>query len=371
MKYNFEARLAGVRAALLKQKLFGLVAVTIEDNSKNVRYLSGFGGTTAALLVTQKDAVLVVDGRYILRAQAEAQAAGVRVVLLNQGHKIARAFASYVLTALEAAHVPQAAKIGFEDERVSHGMVAAWSAQLSQSLISTSRVVDALRQVKDAEEIRQIARAGRVTSSVFAAVSRRIRVGQTEKEVARMLDHELRISGAQKNSFDTIVASGPNSAIPHHEAGSRKLKAGDSVVLDFGGVFAGGYCSDLTRTIFVPGRKPHAELVKIYRIVHEANKKAFRALKPGLTWKEYDAVARSYIEERGYGNQFSHGLGHSLGLEAHDPYDYSGTPFSEGVVLSNEPGIYIPHLGGVRIEDDVVVTETGARRLTPAAYLSL
>ncbi len=369
MKHIYVKRISALRAALRKHRLSGLLVVTIEDSSKNIRYLTGFGGTTGALLITQRGAFLAVDPRYTLRAKSEA--AHAKIVDVPKDMKKKGNFVSYAEAALAVARIPKTARIGFESARVSHAMAGAWAHHLPYRLNAVTGMVEKLRQIKDAEELRHLVRAGKITSEVFVRIAKRIRAGQTEREVAETLDIELRKSGAQKNSFDTIVASGPNSAIPHHETGNRRLKAGEPVVLDFGGVFEGGYCSDVTRTVFVPGKKPKPELLEIYRVVRDANKKAFRALKPGMLWKEYDASARSYIEKKGYGAYFTHGLGHSLGLEAHDPYDYAHDALKAGVVMTNEPGIYIPTVGGVRIEDDLVVTKTGARRLTPAPYLDI
>ncbi|MBY0539135.1 Xaa-Pro peptidase family protein [Patescibacteria group bacterium] len=369
MKNIHRKRIHALRARLQKEKIDGLLVVTIEDSSKNVRYLTGFGGTTGALLITRKEAVLVVDPRYTLRAEREAL--GVRVAEIKKDLKKKADFISYTASALQELHISKKSRIGFESNRVSYAMAGVWKKELSCKLVPTKGMVEQERQVKDAEEIRLLSRAGKMTVQAFMAVEKRIRAGQTEREVAQIIDSELRKQGALKNSFDTIVASGANSAIPHHETGNRRLKAGDPVVLDFGGVFDGGYCSDITRTIFVPGKKPHAKLMRIYTIVREANAKAFRALTSGMTWKEYDAVAREYITEKGYGAYFTHGLGHSVGLETHDPYNYAHDAFLPGTVMSNEPGIYIPNLGGVRIEDDVLITKKGARNLTPAPYLSL
>lgn len=369
MKTAYSKRIDAIRTELKKQKLDGLIVVTIEDSNKNVRYLTGFGGTTGALLVTRTHAVLIVDPRYTLRAQKEvvaAQVGGIPKDIKKKGD-----FVSYVEAAVILATLSKDARIGFEGARVSHSMAMIWKRHFAQSFVPTIGIVEKLRQVKDVHELKYLERAGKRTSEVFVRVAKKIRAGQTERDVAEMLDIELRKSGAQKNSFDTIVASGPNSASPHHETGMRKLKAGELVVLDFGGVFEGGYCSDITRTVFVSGKKPNAKLAMMYRVVRDANKKAFDALRPHMTWKEYDASARSYIEGEGYGQYFTHGLGHSIGLEAHDPYDYAHDALLPGTVMSNEPGIYIPNLGGVRIEDDVVVTEKGARNLTPAPCLSL
>ena len=141
-------------------------------------------------------------------------------------------------------------------------------------------------------------------------------------------------------------------------------------MVDFGGLFPNGYVSDITRTLFVPGKKPAPKLAEAYRVVLVAHKKAFDILKPGIMWSEYDHTARSYIKEQGFGEYFAHGIGHSLGLEVHDPYDYDQEPIREGMVITIEPGIYLPGLGGVRIEDDVVITRDGAKKLSHAPYLS-
>lgn len=369
MNFDFKKRLRHLRESLKREKLDAFISVVIEGNNKNPYYLSGFGGTTGALAISEKGAVLAVDARYTLRAKEEA--VGVKVYPIPPNVRRSSDFAHYVETALSALPLSQKARIGFEGARVSTLMHHSWEKCLSIKLIPTRGIVERERQVKDVEEIRQVAHAGKVTSDVFVAVSKKIRAGMRESEIAALLDIELRKRGALGASFQAIVASGKNSAIPHHETSERKVRAGEPLVLDFGGVFPGGYCSDLTRTIFVPGKKPDIKLLEIYAIALHANKKAFAALKPGISWKEYDSAAREYITKCGYGKYFTHGLGHSIGLEVHDPFDHEQGTFVSGMIFSNEPGIYIEGFGGVRIEDDLVVTKTGARNLTPAPYLSL
>lgn len=358
-------RLKKVQSSLVKQGLGALLVRTFEGDNQNVLFLSGFSGTTAVLVITRKKAFIVTDGRYFLRAQKEAPA--FKLVKVERGKKITE----FVNQALSLANLTKASKVGFESAHISVDVAKMWAKELKAKLVPTVHVVEKLRQYKDPAEIELLRKACKATCRVFQEVEPIIKAGMTENEVAFEIDMRLRKRGAQANSFSTIVASGPNSAMPHHATGSRKLKAGEPVILDFGGVFDGGYCSDITRTVFVPGKAPNPRMLEIYRLVLDANKAARKALKPGITWKEYDKIARDHIEQGGYGKYFSHGLGHSLGLVAHDPYDYEHDPFDVGTVITDEPGIYIDGFGGVRIEDDLVVTENGAERLTTAPYLKV
>ena len=367
--FNFRKRIERLQTLLKEENLDALVLATVEGNNKNIYYLSGFGGTAGVLAISQNDAVLAVDGRYTLRAKNETS--GLRIVDSAVSDRRVVDFTNYVVPAVKALGLPVKNKIGFEGTRVSVHMAEAWKGVVGGDFIATTFLVEKLRQQKDAEEIKYLEEACRITDEVFNQCVQNIKAGMNETEVAVHFDITLREKGALMNSFDTIVASGPNSAIPHHETGDRVLEAGDPVTIDFGGLFKGGYCSDITRTIFVEGKAPDPKLVEIYNTVLNNINLAFKNLKPGIMWKEYDGFARAHIEKAGYGEYFTHGLGHSLGLEAHDPYNYADSPFEEGVVITNEPGIYIPEIGGVRIEDDLVVTKDGARLLTEAPYLAL
>lgn len=360
-------RLKKLKEVLRREKLHALIVVTNENNNKNVFYLSGFSGTTGALVVSRKKATLAVDGRYTLRAKKEAK--GIRIVSALSAKKTG-ALSGYLEAAFKELRLPKGARVGYEGMRVPVLVARSWSTILRVKLVPTKNAVEHLREVKDTEEMRALARAARLTSQAFVDVLPRIRKGMTESHVALLIEYALRKRGAIQASFDTIVASGPNAAMPHHKTGTRKLQGGDSVVIDFGGLFPDGYVSDITRTLFIPGKKPHPKLIEAYRTVLIAHKKALDALHPGLTWADYDRAARSYIKEEGFGEYFTHGVGHSLGLEVHDPYDYENHPFKEGAVLTVEPGIYLPGIGGVRIEDDVVVTASGAKKLSHAPYLS-
>ena len=356
------SRVKRVQQALVKQKLDALLMRVSESDNQNVLYLSGFSGSSAHLLITRKQAYIIADARYWLRVPEEVK--DFKMVKLQRKESLSLV----VNRLLSRSKMGKSARVGFEANHISVNLLEHWKNEISAKLVPTVHFIERFRQYKDATEIKYLREACRSTSKVYNEVVKVIKAGMTETELCFEIDMRLRKHGATANSFTTIVASGPNSAVPHHATGHRKLQAGEPVVMDFGGIYTGGYCSDITRTAFVPGKKPSAKMVEIYNIVLEANKKAFKALKPGILMKDFDKVARDHITKAGYGKYFSHGLGHSLGLVAHDPYDYASDPFQEGMVVTDEPGIYIGGVGGVRIEDDIVVTADGAEVLTTAPY---
>ena len=355
-------RLKKVQRYLTEHKLDGLLVRTNEGDNQNVRYLSGFGGSSAILLVTSKKASIITDARYFIRAVADAK--GFHLVKMVRGKKLT----DTLNEAFAFAGLGKNSKVGFEAALTSVLVAESWKTALKVKLVPTTHVVERLRQYKDEHEIACLRKACKITSKVYSEVVAILKPGMTENQVAFEIDMRLRKHGASGNSFSSIVASGPNSAIPHHATGDRKLKAGEPVIMDFGGVFEDGYCSDITRTVFVPGKRPTDQMCQIYEVVLAANKAARKALCPGMLNRDYDKVARDYIVDKGYGQYFTHGLGHSLGLVAHDPYDYENDPFTSGTVVTDEPGIYIEGVGGVRIEDDLALTDAGVERLTNAPY---
>lgn len=360
-KKSYTNRLLRMREILRSRKIGAFVLYAREDDNRNMFYLCGFGGTMGVVIVTQKSAFIGVDARYTERAKIEAP----HFTLIDI--KSRQSFSDIIEEALKRSQ-EKVAKIGYEGFRVPVLTAKAWDKAFPRKLIPLEDVVGKLRQYKSEDEIDAIRKACRATDKTFAEIRKRIKAGMREIEVAHDIDATLRKHGAIENGFSTIVASGPNAAIPHHNTGERKLKAGEPVVMDFGGRFKDAYCSDLTRTIFVSGARPDPEMKHIYEIALNANKAAFCGVKPGTGWKTYDGIARSYIERRGYAEFFAHGLGHSLGLEAHDPYDYRNDPIRPGTVFTNEPGIYLPGRGGVRIEDDLVMSKKGPQTLTRAPY---
>jgi Xaa-Pro aminopeptidase len=356
------SRINQIQRELARKKLDAIILRVYEGNSQNVLYLSGFSGTTAHLFITRRQAYIIADPRYWLRVAEEVSAC--KLVKLPRGAKATDTINSLI----SRSKLGTKSRIGFEAAHVSVELARVWKKEIQATLVPTVHFVERFRQYKDKQEIELLRKACQLTSKVYVEIVPLIKAGMKESDLAFEIDMRLRRAGALANSFPTIVATGVNSALPHHATGQTRLKAGDPVIMDFGGVFAGGYCSDITRTAFVPGKKPQAKMAEIYNIVLAANQKAFKALSPGMTWKDFDRVARDHINQSGYGEYFSHGLGHSLGLAAHDPFDYESELFFSGTVITDEPGIYIEGFGGVRIEDDLVVTDRGATRLTTAPY---
>ncbi len=318
----------------------------------NVRYLSGFTGSNAALLVFADghDAVLATDGRY--RTQAAQQAPDLEVA-------IERACGRYLAG---RAAADKARRVGFESHVVTVDGYDALAAALGDAggtteLVRASQTVEALREIKDAGEVALLRLACEAADAALADLIDRggLRPGRTEREVGRELEALMLDHGADGISFETIVASGANSAIPHHRPTEAVLAAGDFVKIDFGAL-VGGYHSDMTRT-FVLGKAADWQL-EIYQLVADAQRAGREALHPGADLREVDAAARLVIADAGHGEHFGHGLGHGVGLQIHEAPGIgaaaAGT-LRAGSVVTVEPGVYLPERGGVRIEDTLVV----------------
>ena len=249
--------------------------------------------------------------------------------------------------------------IAIEKEYVTVNQMEDWQEKLAPTFTGVKGWVEELRMIKSEEEVANIRKAASIADEAFAKLLPTIRSGLTEREIALELEFLMRKAGASAMSFDPIIASGPRSALPHARPGERILSVGDFVVFDFGCV-VNGYCSDMTRTLVIG--EPEEKHLLIYDLVLEAQERSLAAVGPGKTGVEIDAIARNIISDAGYGEYFGHGLGHSLGLEVHESPRLSKldqTVLQPGMIVTVEPGVYLPDFGGVRIEDLVLVTEDG------------
>ena len=358
------ARLTQLRGRLADAKLDALVV----SHPANQRYLASHLGTAGVLVVTPMHVDLMVDARYqeAVRARQESPHACPGLQL----HLVPGSYDDMLVDYLVALEAPV---VGFEARHVSVATHEAWRRRLgslAERLRPTERLVEDLRAVKDAFELEILAKSAAALTPVAEVAFATVRPGVAEREVAAAIESALRHAGFERPAFDTIVASGPNAALPHHRAGDRRIRSGDLVVLDFGGVLD-GYCSDLTRTVSVG--PPSEEIRRIYAAVLAAQQAAVAAVGPGVDASTVDRAARAVLEQAGLGEAFGHGTGHGLGLEVHEEPRLSRTsagtippprPLQPGMVVTIEPGAYLPGWGGVRIEDDVAVTSDGRAVLT-------
>jgi Xaa-Pro aminopeptidase len=355
-------RVERVRTAMRERNLDGLLVT----NPENRRYLSGFSGhdsgadSAGIFVVTAADSALITDGRYI--EQAASDCPGLRVI--HRQAELAPLVAQ-TLVELGAHHV------GVEAEHVTVALWEDFTAALkekageSAALVSTRKVVEPLRAVKDAAELAAIERAVAITDDTFIYLCGYLRAGLTERQVAQEIERYMRERGADGVAFESIVASGPNAAQPHATPTDRELQLGEPITIDMGALYA-GYCSDMTRTVCLG--QPGPEGQAIYDVVLRAQETCEQGIRAGMTGRQADALARGVIEAAGRGEQYLHGTGHGLGLEIHEA-PRIGKYASENVlepsmVITVEPGVYVPGWGGVRIEDTVVVSEDGVRVLT-------
>jgi Xaa-Pro aminopeptidase len=327
----------------------------------NVRYLTGFTGSAAVMLVTADAALLVTDGRYRDQSVAELGAAGVDCEVLVSA------------TGADAAIGERATGLGLgrlalEADTVSWASQRRWAGEWFDSgdLVATSGVVERLRLVKDDGEVARIRAACAIADRALELVRPMLATGPTELAVARELDTTMRDLGAADVSFETIVASGPNGARPHHRPGDRVIEPGDLVVIDFGAL-VDGYHSDMTRTLMVGGVDDGRR--RMFDVVLEAQAAGVAAVRSGVAAVDVDAACRSVIEDAGWGDAFLHSTGHGVGLDIHEEprvSTRSSDTLVSGHIVTVEPGVYLTGLGGVRIEDTVLVGENGCERLTLA-----
>jgi len=340
------------------RKLFrpaGIDALLV-TNFTNVTYLTGFTGDDSYLLVHAKGQVLISDPRYT--TQLEEECPGLDVHIRPPGVGMLEA----VVSVIQKAKSP---KLGVEADSMTVGLRDQLAAALRKSeIIAAARLVEQLREIKDKEEIAETRQAIWYAEKAFAVTCATLRRELSEKEVADDLEYQLRLFGAKGASFPPIVAVGARAALPHARPTSQLIGSSDFVLIDWG---ASGrlYKSDLTR-VLVTG-KISAKLERVYGVVLSAQERAIAAIKPGMTGHEVDRVARDIIGKAGFGANFGHGLGHGLGLDIHEGPRLAANqhlPLRPGMIVTVEPGIYLPGWGGVRIEDDILVTKTGHEVLT-------
>ena len=349
---RFAKRRDKLRSLLRKQKLDALLVT----NFTNVSYLTGFTGDDSYLLVTPKQAIVLSDERYT--TQLEEECPDVELEIRGPGKKMLTSIGK-VVSALKLK------LIGFEANSMTIALHAALADLLSKrELVSTTGWVEELRMVKDRDEIERTRVACDMARRAFEVVRATLTPEMTELQVAADLEYQARRFGGKCMSFPSIVAVGPRAALPHANPTTQRLGADDFLLIDWG-VNEGLYMSDLTR-ILVTG-KISPKLRKIYNIVLKAQLAGIKAVRPGVTCESVDRAARDVIVKAGYGKRFGHGLGHGTGLEIHEAPRLAGgqdTVLKPGMIVTVEPGIYLPGWGGVRIEDDVLVTRSGHEVLT-------
>ena len=346
------ARIAALVDGISAAHLDGLLLTGLS----NIRYLTGFSGTSALLVVTPRDVVFITDFRY--QTQVAEEVGDVARISIEASSLWAGLWQQ--LTALAPVRV-----IGFETAHIQHRDFqrlveagARWQWRPTVDLVET------LRERKDDSEIARIADAANVATRALGRTLPDVCAGMTELQVAGVLEKALRDEGSEGFPFPSIIASGPRSALPHARSSPRTIEAGDFLLMDFGAE-VGGYCSDMTRTVVVG--KASDEHRAVYEVVRGANERAAAGVRVGMAGRDADAIARQYIERAGYGDLFGHSLGHGIGLEVHEAPRLARTAegaLPEGAVVTIEPGVYRPGWGGVRIEDDVVLSADGPHILT-------
>ena len=346
----YETRQNNSRKILDSCPLDGILFVSLE----NIRYLCGFTGSDGALVITQKDSFFLTDSRYWTQADEEVK--GARVIHYKK--KMEGIFS--LLSDLKLGEV------GFESAFLSFSAYQFLTERFAGKtrLVPLENDLKNLRAVKDPPELTLLRRAIDISSNAFSKATEMLKEGVVEREVALEMESLMKRSGAEAIGFDIIIASGKRSALPHGKASDKRIEKGDFILIDFGSGFQ-GYHSDQTRTVVCGSPSP--EQRKIYQIVKEAHDKAIEKVQPGTPIGEVDGAARDHIRNQGYGEYFGHGTGHGIGLAVHEDPAVNGENkglLQEGMVLTIEPGIYLPDWGGVRIEDMVLVTHHGVEVMT-------
>ncbi len=351
---NQTSPLAAVAGGLSGRNLDAMLV----SGAPNVRYLTGFTGDNGAVLVAGGRATLFTDPRFEIQAAQEAASAACRVKI-SRGPLLVDVVAAIKRLGLR--------RIGYEPARMTCDAFELLKSKLPMraSLEPAAGWIEQLRMVKSAEELARIRRSVETNSRAFEQTARRVRAGMKESDLAAELEYRMRRLGAEKPSFDTIVAGGARSALPHAQPTAARLAAGQLVVVDMGAL-QDGYCSDMTRMLFLGN--PDGKVKRTYRAVLEAQLAAIDAVRAGVPTAKVDRAARQVLKGYGLDRTFVHSTGHGLGLEIHEPPRIGRRDknrLAAGMAITIEPGVYLEGFGGIRIEDTVVVTDTGCEILTP------
>ena len=347
---NFNRRLHLLRQQLVQQNLQGILVT----NPPNVRYLTGFTGSSGICFISEKQAALITDFRYLDQAGQEVKNFSIFIAL----HALLNVLKEKNL-------INSGEKIGFETNHLTYALYYKLQGLFPQTtFVPTENLVEQIAIRKDESEIAYLKHAAQIAVKALENMLPHLKAGQKEFEFSAELSYRMRLLGSERDAFEPIVASGWRSALPHGIASDKLIDDGDFVVIDFGAVYR-GYTSDMTRTVAMG--KASQNMKRIYQIVKDAQQKAIDAARAGISCHALDQIAREYIHQKGFGQYFGHSLGHGLGLDVHSlPRVGAGseTVLEENFVITIEPGIYIPNVGGVRIEDDIVIQKDGCELLT-------
>lgn len=338
-----------VRITNIQKQLhnYGIDGLLI-TKKENRQYATNFTGSAGVVLIAAHKAIFITDFRYVDQAKTEIKAAEIIMHKGNLEEEVANQVSKLNIQ-----------KLGIEDNNMTLQQFKKLQKYIHTEMVPVCEIIEDIRLIKDTSEIETMKIAATIADEAFHHIVTFLKPGISETDVRDELEFFMRKKGATSSSFQIIVASGVRSSLPHGVASNKIIERGDIVTLDFGALYD-GYCSDITRTVAIG--EPSEEFQKIYNVVREALKRGTEAIKPGKTAKSIDDITRNYITEHGYGQYFGHSTGHGLGLEIHEPLrlsQESKATLQEGMVVTVEPGIYIPNWGGCRIEDDIVITKDG------------
>jgi len=361
----FEDRIENFRKKLKNNNIDAFLILKEENREYLSGYTAedtGFEESAGALIISADNLILATDSRFELQAAVESPLFEIRCYKSGIAETIT-----------EFLHETEYKKLGFESGRITYSQYCKIKEALNSENIQTEfnpadELVNNLRTVKSEFEIKKIKQTLAIAEKAYLSMLSELKPGYTERETAWCLEKKMREYGADSLSFPPIVASGPNSALPHAIAGNRQIKINEPILFDWGAKLK-GYCSDTSRTVVFGS--PDDKFKEIYEILFHAQKIAIEAIKPGIGTRQIDSLARTHIEKKGYGKKFGHGLGHGVGLEIHEPPRVSplkDVPLEPGMIVTIEPGIYLPDWGGIRLENMVLVTDDGASVLNTLSY---